>query len=236
MLGEPSHVSRVLFPADFNQAAAVMEEVYRTQGQLWTIVAAKADVVPDLFTGDEARNAVKDGGLRLDWAGYETDRARTVLAAVGSYQLMDVLKASRRLTERMIAHVVVYLLEPGRFRVARSSAEHSHQASPEVVTRLFPVNVPARLFVTHTRPETMLGLLGSLHTGAGTVGLGYINHGGTLSTPGMLFVNRCTWAHCVTEAARLLSVPRERVLSEEEIAALDGRLSPHGVIIPAVAD
>ncbi len=234
MLGEPSHVSRVLFPADFNQAAAVMEEVYRTHGQLWTIVAAKADAVPDLFTGEEARKAVQDGGLRLDWAGYETDRARIILAAVGSYQLMDVLTASRRLAERKVAHLVIYLLEPGRFRSPRSRAEQAHQASPDMTERLFPVTVPARLFVTHTRPETILGLLGPLHTGVQTVGLGYTNHGGTLSTQGMAFVNRCSWAHCLRETARVLHLPDEALLTHEEREALDGKRSPHGVIIPAV--
>ncbi len=236
MLGEPSHVSRVLFPGDFNQAAAVMEEVYRTHGQLWTVVAAKADVIPDLFTGNEARAAVQDGGLRLDWAGYTPDRARIILTAVGSYQLMDVLKASRRLAERKIAHGVVYLLEPGRFRAPRSVGEEAHRASPDVTARLFPVKIPSRLFVTHTRPETILGLLGPLHTGAATAGLGYTNHGGTLSTQGMAFVNRCSWAHCLREAARLLQLPDAEVLSQDECQALDGKRSPHGVIIPPITD
>lgn len=234
MLGEPSHISRVLFPCDFNQTAAVMEEVYRTHGQLWTIVAAKADVIPDLFTGEEARSTVRDGGLRLDWAGYETDSARIILAAVGAYQLMDVLNASRRLAERRIAHAVVYLLEPGRFRAPRSRAEQAHQASSDVPARLFPVTVPARLFVTHTRPETILGLLGPLHTGVQTAGLGYTNHGGTLSTQGMAFVNRCSWAHCLRAAARLLHTPEEELLTQKERQALDGQRSPHGVIIPEV--
>lgn len=234
MLGEPSHVSRVLFPADFNQAAAVMEEVYRTQGQLWTIVAAKADVIPDLFTGDEARRAVKEGGLRLDWAGYKPEQARIVLAAIGSYQLMDLLRASRRLAERKIAHAVVYLLEPGRFRAPRSDGEEAHQAAPDVTARLFPDKVPARLFVTHTRPEAILGLLGPLHTGAATAGLGYTNHGGTLSTQGMAFVNRCSWAHCLREAARLLQLAEADLLEPEERQALDCKRSPHGVIIPEV--
>lgn len=232
MLGEPSHVSRVLFPADFNQAAAVMEEVYRTHGQLWTIVAAKADVIPDLFTGEEARNAVRDGGLRLDWAGYRSGQARIVLAAIGSYQLMEVLRASRRLAERKIAHAVVYLLEPGRFRAPRSDGEQAHQAARDVTARLFPVKVPARLFVTHTRPEAMLGLLGPLHTGAATAGLGYTNHGGTLSTQGMAFVNRCSWAHCLREVARLLQLAEADLLEPEERQALDRKRSPHGVIIP----
>jgi hypothetical protein len=47
----------------------------------------------------------------------------------------------------------------------------------------------------------------------------------------MLFVNRSTWAHILEEAARLLGLPRQDVLTEEELAALDGQASPHGVII-----
>lgn len=232
MLGEPSHVSRVLFPPDFNSAAAVMEQLYRTHGQIWTLVVPKADVIPDLLTPEEARTLVQDGGLGLDWAGYQREQARLILVAVGAYQLMEVLAASRRLTEREIPHAVVCLLEPGRFRTPRSAAEQAHVAAPDVIARLFPAEIAPRLFVTHTRPETVLGLLGRLHTGADTAGLGYINHGGTLSTPGMLFVNRCSWAHCVREAARLLHLSDGEVLSLDERRALDGRRSPHGVIVP----
>ncbi|MGH7872322.1 MAG: xylulose 5-phosphate 3-epimerase, partial [Candidatus Binatia bacterium] len=41
MLGELSHVSRVLFPPDFNTAAAMMERIYQTRGQFWTVVIPK---------------------------------------------------------------------------------------------------------------------------------------------------------------------------------------------------
>jgi len=235
MLGEPSHVSRVLFPADFNSAAVTMEAVYRTHGQIWTLVVPKTDVIPDLFPPEEARLLMKDGGLRLEWAGYQREQSRIILTAVGAYQLMEVLQASRRLAERRVSHAVVYLLEPGRFRAPRSEHEQAHGASPDVTARLFPINVPARLFVTHTRPETILGVLGPLHTGAATVGLGYTNHGGTLSTQGLSFVNRCSWAHCLREAARLLQLPEADLLSTEECQALDGKRSPHGVIVSDVA-
>lgn len=235
MLGEPSHVSHVLFPPDFNSAAAVMERLYQTHGQIWTLVVPKADVIPDVFTPEEARKLVKDGGLQVEWAGYQREQARLTLVAVGAYQLMDVLQASRRLAERPIAHAVVYLLEPGRFRVPRSIAEQAHQASPDVIARLFPTKVAPRLFVTHTRPETILGLLGPLHTGSATIGLGYTNHGGTLSTQGMAFVNRCSWAHCLRETARLLHLSDTELLSEDERRALDGKRSPHGVIVSDVA-
>ena len=236
MLGEPSHVSRVLFPPDFNSAAAVMEAVYRSHGQFWTLVVPKADVIPDLLTPDEARRLMKDGGLQLEWSGYRSEQARIILTAIGAYQLMDVLSASRRLTQCQIAHAVVYLMEPGRFRRPRSLAEQVHQTSPNVMTRLFPPKVGPRLFVTHTRPEMILGLLGPLHTGAETAGLGYINYGGTLSTQGLAFVNQCSWAHCLRAAARLLQLPDAALLSEDERHALDGKLSPHGVIIPHVLE
>jgi len=234
MLGESSHISRVVFPADFNSAAAVMEQVYRTQGQVWTLVVPKADVIPDLFTDAEARCLVGDGGMRLDWASYEPDRARIVLTAVGAYQLGEILAAARRLREREVPHVVAYLLEPGRFRHPRHEGERAHQASPALVERLFPSTIHARVFLTHTRPEAILGVVGPLHTGPRTRGLGYINQGGTLNTPGLFFLNRCSWAHVLAEAAELLEVPRARLLSAEEIQALDGQRSPHGVIIPEV--
>ena len=235
MLGEPSHISRVLFPPDFNSAAAVMEQLYRTHGQIWTLVVPKADVIPDLFTSEEARTLMRNGGVRLEWAGYQRERARLILVAVGAYQLMEVLQSSRRLAERQISHAVVSLLEPGRFRAPRSVAEQAHQASPEVIARLFPPKVAPRLFVTHTRPETILGLLGPLHTGSATVGLGYTNHGGTLSTQGLAFVNRCSWAHCLRETARLLQLQEADLLSMDERLALDGKRSPHGVIVTDVA-
>jgi phosphoketolase len=97
---------------------------------------------------------------------------------------------------------------------------------------LYPDSAAARVFVTHTRPETILGVLHPLDTGsARTAGIGYIAQGGTLTTSGLLFVNRCTWAHILAAAARILDLPREDLLTPEELAALDGRASPEGVIV-----
>ncbi len=232
LLGELSHVSRVVFPADFNAAAAVMASVYQTHGQIWTVVVPKADHVPDLFTADEARRLIADGGLRLDWAGHAADRAHVTLVAVGAYQLGEVLAASRRLAEREVPHTVVYILEPGRFRLPRSRAEEAHQAPAAVRDRLFPEQIRHLLLVTHTRPEPMRGLLAPFQAAPQTAALGYIGEGGTYDTPGLLFANRSSWAHCVADVARLLRVSREQLLSPVELEALDGRRSPHGVIIP----
>lgn len=231
MMAEPSDVSRVLFPADYNTTAMVMQGVYQTRGQIWTMVIPKADTLPDLFTPGEAARLLGDGALSIDWSCHQPERARVILTAIGSYQLGEVLKASARLAERGIEHAVVYMLEPGRFRSPRSEGERAHMASLDVRKALYPGTVEARLFLTHTRPEPLLGTLQPLHTGSRTVGLGYVNHGGTLSTGGMLFVNRSTWAHCIEGVARVLGLSRDRLLSEHEIAALDRRVSPEGIII-----
>jgi phosphoketolase len=234
MLGELSHVSRVVYPADFNTAAAVMAEVYRTHGQIWTIVVPKADV-PELLSADEARRALADGGIDLEWAGLRRESAELLLVAVGAYQLEQAVAAARRLGERSIAHRVVVLLEPGRFRRARTTREQAHQATPETRARLFPERCRAVVLASHTRPEPMIGLLEPLQKRS-IAALGYISIGGTHNTPGLLFVNRATWAHILVEAAGLLELPREHLLDEAEIDALEGRRSPHGIIVPTIPD
>jgi len=230
LMGEPSDVSRVLFPPDFNTAAVVMQAVYQTPRQFWTLVIPKLAEIPDLFTADEARALLRDGAVRLDWAGHVGSEPPVILTAVGAYQLREVLKASERLANRALPHTVVSMLEPGRFRLARGEREQGHLAAPDVVARLYPSAARARLFVTHTRAEPLIGTLRPLHTDR-TVGLGFRNHGGTLNVDGMLFVNGQTWAHCLDAVASLTGRRREDLLTAEEIAALDRRRTPRGVII-----
>jgi phosphoketolase len=234
LMGELAHVSRVIFPADFNTAAVVMEQLYQTQGQIWTIVIPKTATIADMFTPHEARRLMADGALTLEWAGHEPSRAGLILTAVGAYQLAEVLTASRRLAERKIPHRVVYLLEPGRYRSPRSDDEWAHQAAGSLRDQLFPPEITSRLFVTHTRPEVLLGVLKPLSTGAHTSGLGYVAQGGTLNTAGLMYVNKCTWVHCLAEAARLLEFSEERVLNPAERQTLRRERSPHGIIIPEV--
>jgi len=75
-------------------------------------------------------------------------------------------------------------------------------------------------------------VLQPLHTGNGkTAALGYIGHGGTLTVPGMLFVNQVTWAHIVAKTAHILGLPREEFLNSQELAALEGEASPEGIIV-----
>jgi phosphoketolase len=222
----------VLFVADYNSAAVAIRSAYQTQGQIWTLVVPKADVIPDMFTPDEAARLLADGAIRLDWAGHQSEKAAIILTAVGAYQLEEVLRASSRLSERDVPHSVVYMLEPGRFRAPRSDGEREHAAPDHLKAELYPDSAPARVFVTHTRPEPLIGTLQPLLTGSGkTVALGFVNQGGTLSTPGMLFLNRCSWAHIVEASAGALGLPREDLLTPEELAALDGAVSPEGVIV-----
>ena len=232
MLNELSDVSRVLFVPDYNTAAVVIQAVYQTQGQIWTLVVPKIDQAADLFTPEGAAKLLEQGALLLDWTGHHIEQHQIILTAIGSYQLEEVIRASARLAEREVPHSVVYMLEPGRFRNPRSQGEQAHVASGELRKELYPDSVTSRIFVTHTRPEPLLGVLQPLHTGNDrTTALGFIGHGGTLTVPGMLFVNRCTWAHILVEAARTLGLARERLLTSGEIAALEGRASPEGVII-----
>jgi phosphoketolase len=231
MLGEPSDVSRVLFVPDYNTAAVAMQGVYQTQGQIWTLVVPKIDMIPDLFTLEEASSLLQQGALRMNWTCYDADRQRVILTAIGAYQLEEVLKASARLRERKVPHTVIYMLEPGRFRTPRSDREKAGMAAPHLLAGLYPPSVPARIFVTHTRPESIMGILQPLHTGAArTAALGYINHGGTLSVPGMLFVNHCTWAHILLDVARLLDMSVAGLLTDQEMAAINGQAFPEGVI------
>jgi phosphoketolase len=232
MLGELSHVSRVMFPPDSNTAAITLDAVYRTRGQLWTLVVPKAARIPDLFDADEARRLLTDGALALPWASHHPERATVILTAIGAYQLGVVLRAGERLRERDIPHAVVAMLEPGRFRHARSPREAAHMAPAAVTDALYPARTTARLFVCHTRPEPMLGVLAPLATGRATRALGFTNAGGTLGLEELLFINGCSWAHVVDHAAALLGVTRAAVLSADEIAALDRRRTPAGVITP----
>lgn len=213
MMGESWPFSRVVFPADFNTAAAATAGLFETRGQVWTLVTPKAAVFPDLFTPAEARRMLDEGRLRLEWAGHRPEEAKLVLAAVGAYQLIEVFSASRRLCERGVPHEVVYLFEPARMEP-------------------LPNRAASWVVVTHTRRHVIHGLLAPMVLNGAMTVLGYRNEGGTLDTPAMMAVNRCTWADAVHAAARLIEMPPERLLSPEELAALNHECSPRGVLIP----
>jgi phosphoketolase len=231
LLGEASHVSRVVFVPDAATAAVTLRGVYASRGQVWSLIVPKSERVPEIFSETDAQLLLEQGALRLRWTGLG-ERPRLLLTAIGAYQLEQVLVASTRLNERGVSHAVNYMIEPGRFREPRSEDERAHAASGSTTEELFPQDATARLFVTHTRPEPMLGVLRPLDTGSrSTKALGWLNRGGTLSIEGLMFVNGCSWAHIVAESARLLDLPASGLLTPDEVAALEGRASPHGIVI-----
>lgn len=226
LMGEPAMVSRVVFPADANSATAVLEAVYQTQGQIWTVVVPKRDLAT-VLDGKQARQLVEEGALLLSGA----KRPKLVLTAIGAYQLAEVLRASARLQEKSVEHAVVCMLEPRRFADPRGPEEAEFAVPRTLRDRLYPKSAQARLFVTHTRSGRIQGLLQAIDTGAGTLALGYRNAGGTLNEAGMLFVNHQSWAHIVDAAGKLLGLRRPKLLTRDEQAVLDGKLSPHGVVL-----
>jgi phosphoketolase len=223
-MAEPADRARVLFPPDANSAVACLEACYRTQGEIWAIVAPKRPVLARLDQR-QARRLAADGALRIVGTGAASEKL--VLVAIGAYQLSEVLRASSRLTMHGVAHAVVVVLEPGRFRSPRDDAEARATLSDEALGALFPAHSRARVVVSHTRTELLAGVMRRVDTGHElTRFLGFANRGGTLDTFGMLFANRCTWAHTLATSAQALNVVAAGWLSEGELAAVQGRGDP----------
>jgi phosphoketolase len=227
-LGEMADVARVCFPADANSAMASLSRSYQGLGTITTLVVPKREV-PNRLTPAQARLLVDEG---LVWLHGDPDGAVVLLAATGAYQLGEVLRADARLRAAGILAGVVYIGEPGRLRSGRDDREAAYVLSDAELLRHFPTHTP-RVFVTHTRPEPYLGALRRIDTGPATTrALGFINRGGTLDVPGLLFANRCTWAHTIAAALAVLGRPPEAVLTMDERMALAGQGDP-GVITRA---
>jgi phosphoketolase len=229
MLGEASDISRVIYPADYNSALAVISSVYQTHGEIWTVVAPKGDV-PMLFSQKEAEELMKNGAIRVK-SEYAAAKAQTAIVAIGSYQLWEALKASKRLTAKKVPHIVTYIIEPARFRNPRNEWEKAHLADKKTVEAVLPKTIKNIVLMTHNRPELLVGTLSPILQGRKYSALGFINEGGTLNVPGMLFVNKCSWAHAVAEVAELAKIEVKKLLSDKEIKVLSGKTSPEGIII-----
>lgn len=220
LMGEMSDGSRVLFAADDNTAQAGLRSIYRDHGIIGAMVVPKRPQ-PRVFDATQALALWRDGAIRLGGTGGPDETL--LLVATGGYQLTEARTASARLSERGIPHGLVYIGEPGRFREPRDAREAAQLAPQDVVASLFPATAEKRIFLTHTRTAPFIGTLRPLDTGpASTRVLGYINHGGTLDTKGMLYANGCTWAHVLKTAADLLGMDVADLLNDEERAALEG--------------
>lgn len=222
LLGEMSDTARVLFPVDAATAAAALHAVYQDRGIIGTLVAAKQDM-PQWFTPEQAHEAIQSGFIPLQPLASDTC---IQLLAIGSYQLREALRAAEVLGVNGVAAQVIAVLEPGKLRSPRDRIEAGFVAADDVIAQSFPPQLP-RVVVTHSRPEPMLGVLRRIDGGPGKmVAVGYVNHGGTFDVEGMLFANRCTWAHIVAHAATLLGKDPAQFLADEIRAALAGRGDP----------
>ncbi|SFX77629.1 xylulose 5-phosphate 3-epimerase [Marinospirillum alkaliphilum] len=219
LLGEMSDVSRVIFPADANSAAAALLEVYRHTGQIANLIIPKR-ALPSVLSPEQSTQLAEQGALCV--AG--DPAAPLQLVAVGAYQLQQAMRAWQRLDERGEKASLVYLQEPGRFRIPRDGHEADWVATAAEREALFPAGIQARVFLTHTRPEVLLGHLRSLDLGVDkTAALGYINRGGTLDVHGLLLANRCSWAHLLQQLAQLAGRDAADWMEADELAALKGQ-------------
>lgn len=221
LLGEMSDVSRVLFPADYNSTLAALPGVYRGRGQLACMVIPKRER-PAVFDQHEAETLARQGALVVD---EDTSAGEPVLLiANGAYQLSELIRACERLRDAGTPFRLVYVQEPGRFREPRDPMEASQCAQAQEYERLFPRHLHRRVALTHMRPEVFRGHLPALFPDpAQSRVLGYINRGGTLNEAGMLFTNRCSWAHALAACADVMERPPGTWLSSAELAAIEGR-------------
>jgi phosphoketolase len=221
LLGEMQDTVRVLFPPDANAAQAALSDIYAERGRIAALVVPKREL-PVVLDATQASALLRDGALSLCC----TPGAVIDIVATGAYQLVAARRAWQRLRDRGIAADLIYLGEPGRFRAARDEQEAAAVHDEDRVRTWFAPG-RRRLFLTHTRAESFLGLLRPLDTGPDrTSALGYRNRGGTLDVDGLMFANRCTWAHAVAEAARLLGEDAKKFLEPAEHEAVAGTGDP----------
>lgn len=225
MLGEMSDMARVCFPADAVSAVQYLRECYRQHGQIFPMVVPKQKL-PVCLTKNQADELAREGALRILGEGNEAIQ----LLAIGAYQYWEALRISERLVEKGLAHSLVYIGEPGKFRAGRDESEQQHCASYGVRLRIFG-KPQYRLGFCHGRPEVFAGVLRPLDLGVNnSVWLGYINRGGTLDVGGLLFANRSTWAHGLNELAQMLGKPQSALLTGDEIMAVEGEGDPYCLI------
>ena len=224
LLGEMSDISRVMFPPDAATAVEALRQVYGARGVIGCVIAAKRPA-SCVFDTAAAQRAFAVGAITVDG---DAD-PELQLVAIGAYQLVEARRAAARLRERGRRVRVTCIVEPGRLRAPRDEFEAAFVVADDPLRELFPPGLP-RLLVTHTRPEPLIGALRRIDEGPERMrAYGYISRGGTLDAAGMLFANRCTWAHLAAGAAALLRTEVGRFLTGPEAAAVAGHGDPQAV-------
>lgn len=221
LLGEMQDSVRVVFPPDANSACATLQAVYADHGRIFAIVVPKREM-PVVLDAQQAASLQRDGALSLTGA----IDAELDVVATGAYQLAAARRAVQRLRSHDVIAHLIYLGEPGRFRTPRDEEEATCLHDDATVRRWFVPGRP-RLFMTHMRSEPFLGALRRLDDGPSlTAALGYRNRGGTLDVDGLMFANRCTWAHALVAAGTLLKRDARAWLTPEEYDATQGLGTP----------
>ena len=224
MLAEMNDVSRVVFPADYNSTLAVLPDVYSERGRITCMVVPKQQR-PCVFDTSEAVTLARRGALVVD---EDTSQGEPLLLiANGAYQLSEAIRACERLRDTGTPFRLVYIQEHGCFRQPRDATEAKTCLSEFERERLFPHRIHRRVALTHMRPEIFRGHMNSLFPEpAHSQVLGYLNRGGTLNEAGMLFANRCSWAHTLAACATVMEQPPGIWLSSAKLAAVEGRGDP----------
>ncbi len=225
LFGEMHDVMRVLFPADYNSTLALLPGIWQARGQLSCMVIPKGEC-PVWMSPQQAHQLADQGALVLD--EHQGIGEPVLLIANGAYQLGEMLRAAQRLREHDQSWRLVYLQEPGRFTAPRDEYEAACSASSAEIEALFPQAIMRRVMLTHMRPEVFRGhLSGLLPDPQRSRVLGYINHGGTFDQAGMLFANRCTWAHVLAAAAQTgPGTDARHWMDPQEWAAVEGHGTP----------
>mgnify|MGYP001166565350 FL=1 len=202
LLGEMSDMARVVYPADASTAVACLDACYQSQGQVWAMTIPKQEIVVS-FSFEQAQQLVENGALTLE----EDDKVDVQLVAVGAYQLQVCREVGQRLREKGIGCRITYLLEPGRFRIPRDRHEQPFVCSSSQQTKLFDDEIRLRIFVSHMRPEILLGTCRPLDLGNDRcLAFGYRNRGGTLDTLGLLEANQCSARFIVAATLKKMSL------------------------------
>ncbi len=228
MLGEMSDMAKVRFPIDASSAAACLADCYSTRGQIHAVVVPKKRV-PVLLDASAAETAVRDGAVVL----HEEHAAEVELVCIGAYQSIQALDAAARLNAHGMPTRVVAAIEPARFREPRDAGEAAYVHPQAVLHHYFRDGDIVRIFLTHTRPQAVLGCLRPLDTGPQhTTALGFLGHGGTLDVAGMLAVNRCGSLHAAAAAAHMLRRSLDGAVEPAQAAALQGDRDPRCLVAP----
>jgi len=201
LLGEMSDMTRVVYPADASTAVACLDACYQSQGQIWAMTIPKQEITTT-FSSQQAQQLVEEGALTVE----EDDTVVVELVAVGAYQLRVCHEVRQALRDNGIGSRITYLLEPGRFRIPRDEHEKAIVSRLVEKSQFFDNSVRLRVFVSHMRPEVLLGVCRPLDLGSDRcLAFGYRNRGGTLDTQGLLEANQCSDKFIVAEVLQRIS-------------------------------